>query len=82
MSKRSGIFCDHCNTMVSKGLIFKELIKPYVVLPAYNHLVCFDYGGFFKTGHSLREDIHLCIDCYNSLLDEVLAKKADEKEED
>ena len=32
MSKRAGIFCDHCNTMVSEGFIFKELIKPYKTL--------------------------------------------------
>lgn len=80
MSKRAGIFCDHCNTMVSKGFIFKELIKPYVVLPAYEHLVWYDHGDFYKSGHSLREDIHLCIDCYNRLLDKVLAENADEKD--
>ena len=81
MSKRAGIFCDHCNTMVSEGFIFKELIKPYVVLPAYNHLVCYDYGDFFKSGHRLREDIHLCIDCYNKLLNKVLTEDANGKEE-
>ena len=68
MIKARTVYCDLCGDAVCEGWIFKTLLKPYCVIPFYEHLVLLDALGIYITDKRLREDNHLCVDCYNKLI--------------
>lgn len=68
MIKKRTIYCDCCQTPVCEGLFFKTLLKPYAVIPIFQHLVLLDQLGIDVTDKRWKEDNHLCVDCYNKFL--------------
>lgn len=67
MRKTQTIYCDVCGVVVCEGWLFKTLLKPYCVIPYYNHLILLDSYGIDVTDKRLKEENHLCVDCYNKL---------------
>lgn len=68
MIKTRTVYCDLCGDAVCEGWIFKTLLKPYCVIPFYEHLVLLDGGEMYRSDKRLKEEIHLCADCYNDLI--------------
>lgn len=68
MIKARTIYCDLCGDAVCEGWLFKTLLKPYCVIPFYDHLVLLDGGEMYCSGKGTKEEKHLCADCYNKLI--------------
>ena len=68
MLKKQTIYCDGCGEAVCEGWFFKTLLKPYCVIPFYDHLILLDGGDVYCSDKRLKEEKHLCVDCYNKLI--------------
>lgn len=68
MLKKQTIYCDICSLPVCEGWLFKKLLKPYCVIPCYERLIILDAWGMDITDKRVKEENHLCVDCYNKLV--------------